>query len=138
MSALSDRCAWCVRVSLALALTVLAGCTSSEPFFEQRMRLVQASSVSAHGRLVHVSETEHRPASRIATWEVEVPDHVWRAYVEVVSVRLRALGFEAQEGTDDVRSFAEVLPGDMYVLRIERVATGPPLHVRLRLTAMAD
>lgn len=70
------------------------------------------------------------------TWEVSVP-LAWPAYQQ----RLRGAswhGYHERESTTTSEAFARVVGGDMFMLTLDLLAPGPPIRVRVNLTAMPD
>jgi len=70
------------------------------------------------------------------TWEVSVPVG-WPAYQE----HLRGapwLGYHERESTSTRESFSRLREGDMFMLTLDLLSPGPPIRVRVNLTAMPD
>lgn len=83
--------------------------------------------------LVSFSGLTRNESGVSAEWEVAT-GMTWSAYALWVKDHL-GKDFSAGPGERSPLSFRKVLPGDEVSLRVERLPSGPPLHVRVTFRA---
>ena len=99
------------------------------------VRTLREETTPAGAHLVGTSPVTQNDWSVTASWDVE-STMLWDQYTERVSERL--VGFQRQSIDGDRVTFVRTLAGDTYSLRVERVAPGPPLRVRVSYLSSAS
>ena len=121
-----------------MALVASAGCRSSasDPTFDTEVRAVNDWASPPGASISKSGEDAQHGMTISKTWELSVPLE-WPAYQD----RLRGAtwsGYHERERTGTRQAFSRVAGGDMFILSIDLLSAGPPLRVRVTLTAMPD
>jgi len=88
--------------------------------------------------IVSSSGVETAPASLTYAWELE-GSVTWSAYKDALTKEFQKRPeFHPAKTDDGALVFVRTLPGDIYMLRAEMRAAGPPLKVRITFKGSAD
>jgi hypothetical protein len=123
----------------ALAMLCVLGCrtSASGPTVDAETRTV-SDWVSPPGASTLAPQEETRQGMAIVkTWELSVP-LTWSAYQDRLRGSVWGGGFHERQSDGSHEVFSRVAGGDMFILNVDLVSPGPPLRVRIALTAMPD
>lgn len=119
--------------ALVVLLLVVGSCREPEPWSARGVQELANRTMPPGAVLVSFSEPTQDQSGMRAEWEITT-GMTWNAYALWVKDHL-GKDFSADPGTRSPLSFRKVLPGDEVSLRVERLPSGPPLHVRASLSA---
>ncbi len=119
--------------TLVALLLCVAACREVDPWSDRGVQEFVVRTVPPGATLVGSLAPTRDQSGISAEWEIST-GMTWDAYAQWIKDRL-AKDFSAGPGVHSPMSFRKVLPGDVVSLRVERLSSALPLHVRVTLRA---
>ncbi len=123
----------CRAVALVAVLLFVGSCGEPDLWSDRGVRALVERTRPPGATLVSFSPPTRNKSGIWAEWEVAT-GMTWNAYVPWVRGQLRK-DFSAEPDTRSPLLFRRALPADVVILQVERLPSGPALHVRVTFSA---